>query len=62
MNIIPAPADPMSLADWLAIPDDVKAGIFEEVDELHSQGIAKQHPAWRFVQPFLADEAERAVS
>ena len=62
MNIIPAPTHPMSLADWLAIPDDVKAGLFEEVDALHSQGMAEQHCAWRFVQPFLANEAERAVS
>lgn len=62
MNIIPAPADPMSLAEWLAISDDVKAGIFEEVEALNAQGIAEQHPAWRFVQPFLAAEAERTVS
>lgn len=62
MNIIPAPAEPMSLADWLAVPNDVKAGIFEEIDALHSQGIAEQHWAWRFVEPFLVDESERAVS
>lgn len=62
MNILLAPADPMSLADWLAVPDDVKAGVFEEVDALHLQGIAAQHWAWPFVQAFLADESERAVS
>ncbi len=62
MTIIPAPADPMSLADWRTIPDDVKAGVFEEVDALHAQGIAEQHWAWPFVEPFLGAEAERAVS
>jgi len=62
MNIIPAPADPMSLADWLAVPDDVKAGVFEEVDALQTQGIAEQHWAWRFVEPFLSAEAARAAS
>jgi hypothetical protein len=62
MNIIPAPADPMSLADWLAVPDDMKAGLFEEVDALRSQSIAEQHWAWRFVGPFLSAESERAVS
>lgn len=62
MNIIPAPADPMSLADWLAVPDDVKADILEEVDELHSQGFAEQHWAWPFVAPFISAETEGAVS
>ncbi len=61
MNIIPAPTNPMSLAKWLAIPDDVKAGVFEEVDALHSQGIAEQHWSWPFVEPFISAETERAV-
>jgi hypothetical protein len=62
MNIIPAQTHPMSLADWMAVPDDVKAGVFEEVDALYSQGIAERHWAWPFVEPFLSAEAERAVS
>lgn len=60
MNLTSTPAHSMSLADWLAIPDDVKAGIFEEIVELYPQGTAEQHWAWSFVRPFLIAESGRA--
>ena len=44
---------PKSLAEWRALPDDVKAGIFEEISELREQDRHEQHWAWCFVQPFL---------
>ncbi|MDB5986769.1 MAG: hypothetical protein JWR16_1822 [Nevskia sp.] len=47
---------PTTLADWLALPDDVMAGIFEEIEELRQRGTAQHHWAWRFVQPFLNHE------
>ncbi len=47
---------PTSVAEWRRQPDDVKAGIFEEIDEMREQDRADQHWAWPFVQPFLGDE------
>ncbi len=47
---------PTSLAEWRRLPDDVKAGIFEEIDEMREQDRAEQHWAWPFVQPFLDHE------
>lgn len=57
MNLTSNSFNSMNLADWLAIPDDVKAGIFEEIVELHPQGAAEQHWAWPFVAPFLIAES-----
>lgn len=57
MNLTSTPGNSMRLTDWLAIPDDVKAGIFEEIVELHPQGTAEQHWAWAFVRPFLIAES-----
>ena len=47
---------PMNLADWRRLPEDVKAGIFEEIDEMREQDRADHHWAWPFVQPFLDHE------
>jgi hypothetical protein len=47
---------PTSLAEWRRLPDDVKAGIFEEIDEMREQDRAEHHWAWPFVQPFLDQE------
>ena len=44
---------PMSLAEWRAAPDDVKAGVFEEIQEWREQDRAEQHWAWGLVQPFF---------
>lgn len=44
---------PMSLAQWRAAPDDVKAGVFEEIQEWREQDRHKQHWAWDLVQPFF---------
>jgi hypothetical protein len=44
---------PRTVQEWRALPDDVKAGIFEEITELREQDRAEQHWAWGFVQPFL---------
>jgi len=44
---------PKSLAEWRALPEDIKAGIFEEIAEMQEQERADQHWAWAFVQPFL---------
>ena len=46
-------ARPTTIREWRALPDDVKAGIFEEISELREQDRAEQHWAWCFVQPFL---------
>ncbi|MBL6751419.1 MAG: hypothetical protein ISP90_12900 [Nevskia sp.] len=46
----------MSLAEWRAAPDCVKAGVFEEITELREQDRADQHWAWPFVQPFFDHE------
>ena len=47
---------PMTLAEWRAAPDDVKAGVFEEIQELREQEREDQHWAWPFVQPFFDHE------
>ena len=44
---------PRTIREWRALPDDVKAGIFEEIAELREQDRAEQHWAWCFLQPFL---------
>ncbi|MDB5985661.1 MAG: hypothetical protein JWR16_714 [Nevskia sp.] len=49
MNITPESNNKLSLTEWLALPEDVMAGIFEEIDELHERGNAEQHWAWAFV-------------
>ena len=46
-------ARPTNFAEWRALPDDVKAGIYEEIVEMMDQERADQHWAWCFVQPFL---------
>lgn len=47
---------PRTLAEWRALPDDVLAGIFEEIAEMREQDRADQHWAWDFVQPFFDNE------
>lgn len=46
-------ARPRTFAEWRALPDDVKAGIYEEIVEMMEQEQAERHWAWCFVQPFL---------
>ncbi len=46
--------DPDIRRHWLSIPEDVMAGIFEEVQELLDEGSAESHWAWQFVAPALA--------
>ena len=50
------PSLPMSFAEWRALPDDIKAGVYEEIDEMREQDRAEHHWAWPFVQPFLDHE------
>ncbi|WP_157572601.1 hypothetical protein [Nevskia soli] len=44
---------PTTVREWRALPDDIKAGIFEEISELREQDRHDQHWAWPFIQPFL---------
>ena len=44
---------PMTLAEWRVAPDDIKAGVFEEIMELRERDRADQHWAWPLVQPFF---------
>jgi hypothetical protein len=53
MNDFTITTHPMTLAEWQAAPDDVKAGVFEEIAELREQDRADHHWAWPFVQPFF---------
>ncbi len=46
--------DPDARRHWLSIPEDVMAGIFEEIQELLEEGSADTHWAWEFVAPALA--------
>ena len=50
------PSLPMSLAEWRALPDDIKAGVYEEIVEMREQDRADQHWAWPLVHPFLDGE------
>ncbi len=45
-----------TFAEWRALPDDVKAGVYEEIVEMMEQERADQHWAWPFVQPYLDHE------
>ena len=56
MNDFTIATQPMTLAEWRAAPDDVKAGVFEEIVELREQDRADQHWAWPFVQSFCEEE------
>jgi len=44
---------PMRLAEWRALPDDVKAGVFQEIVELQEQDAAEHHWAWSYVRSFF---------
>jgi len=47
----------MSLAEWRLLPDDVKAGVFQEIVELQEQDAAEHHWAWSFVRSFFEHES-----
>ena len=45
--------DAEARAFWLAQPEDVIAGIFEEIEAMVESGTAELHWAWPFVAPAL---------
>jgi len=49
------PTQTMTPMEWRLLPEDVKAGVFEEIEELRERGGAEQHWAWEFVRSFYDD-------
>jgi hypothetical protein len=51
---------PTTVIEWRSLPDDILAGIFEEIEEQYWQNRAEEHWAWPFVAPFLNPKSGRA--
>ena len=47
---------PKTWIEWRSLPEDVMAGILEEIEEFYWQDRAEQHWAWPFVAPLFDDE------
>lgn len=46
---------PKTQAEWRALPEDVMAGVFEEIMEWREQDRAEHHWAWPFVAAFIEE-------
>lgn len=46
---------PKTQAEWRALPEDVMAGVFEEIMEWREHDRADQHWAWPFVAAFIEE-------